>query len=69
VHIKDSTFGAYLSRVQKIEHFGKLIRSTLKVLRCGAAEGWRSDRRSCDKYRSVTRSKGGEEYSIQNEKG
>jgi hypothetical protein len=26
--------------VLKFEHFGEYIRSTWKVLKCGAAEGW-----------------------------
>jgi hypothetical protein len=28
--------------VLKLEHFGKEIRNTRKVLKCGAGEGWKS---------------------------
>jgi hypothetical protein len=28
--------------VLKLEHFGKQIRNTWEVLKCGAGEGWRS---------------------------
>jgi hypothetical protein len=32
---------AYLFMIPKLGHFGKAIRNTWKVLKCGAGEGWR----------------------------
>jgi hypothetical protein len=37
----NATFGAQISTVLKLGHFGKYIRNTSKVLKCGAGEEWR----------------------------
>jgi hypothetical protein len=36
-----NTFGAWLCMVLKLGRFGQQIGNTWKVLKCGAAEGWR----------------------------
>jgi hypothetical protein len=36
--------GAQICGVLKTEHFGKEIKNTWKVFKCGAGEGWRSFR-------------------------
>ena len=38
---QSATFEALLCMVMKIGHFGKLIRNTWKVSKCGVGEGWR----------------------------
>ena len=39
------------------------------VLKCGAVEGWRDHLdQSCDRWRIITKSQGGEEYSTSNER-
>jgi hypothetical protein len=37
----NATFGAQLCTELKLGHFGKCIRNTSKVLKCGAGEEWR----------------------------
>jgi hypothetical protein len=34
-------------------HFGKWMRNTWKVLKCGDGEGWRKSIGSCEKLRSI----------------
>ena len=38
--LRVATFGAHFCKVLKLGHFGKQIRSTWKVLKCGAGGGW-----------------------------
>jgi hypothetical protein len=37
----NATFGAQISTVLKLGHFGKYIKNISKVLKCGAGEEWR----------------------------
>jgi hypothetical protein len=39
--LKNAAFGTWLSMVLKLGRFGKQIRNTWKVLKCGVGEGWR----------------------------
>ena len=51
----------------KNEHFGKWITSTLKILKCGSAERWKSLVSKHDKKRKrVTYIQGGNEHPTYN---
>jgi hypothetical protein len=50
--------------VLKLEHIGKWIRSTLKVMKCGAGEGWKDQLdRSFEKLGSFAKCQGKQEHT------
>ena len=54
--------------VLKLEHFGKQIRNTQKIWNVELEKDGDQLSRSCEKWRFITESQGGEEYPTINKK-